>query len=120
MNYIIAKGLLIPFLGTALGSALVFFMKKELDQRVQKILSGFAAGVMIAASIWSLLIPSIDMAADRARLAFVPAVVGFCLGMVFLLILDKTVPHMHLDETEEGPKSNLQKTTMMILDVALG
>ena len=106
MNYIIAKGLIIPFLGTALGSALVFFMKKELDQRVQKILSGFAAGVMIAASIWSLLIPSIDMAADRGRLAFVPAVVGFCLGMVFLLILDKTVPHMHLDETQEGFKSN--------------
>ena len=119
MNYIIAKGLIIPFLGTALGSALVFFMKKELDQRVQKILSGFAAGVMIAASIWSLLIPSIDMAADRARLAFVPAVVGFCLGMVFLLILDKTVPHMHLDETQEGFKSNLQKTTMMVLAVTL-
>ncbi|MBQ5491696.1 MAG: ZIP family metal transporter [Treponema sp.] len=119
MNYIIAKGLIIPFLGTALGSALVFFMKKELDQRVQKILSGFAAGVMIAASIWSLLIPSIDMAADRGRLAFVPAVVGFCLGMVFLLILDKTVPHMHLDETQEGFKSNLQKTTMMVLAVTL-
>lgn len=119
MNYIIAKGLIIPFLGTSLGSALVFFMKRELDQRVQKILSGFAAGVMIAASIWSLLIPSIDMAADRGRLAFVPAVVGFCLGMVFLLILDKTVPHMHLDETQEGFKSNLQKTTMMVLAVTL-
>ena len=115
MTYIIAKGLLIPFLGTALGAALVFFMKKELNPRIQKMLSGFAAGVMIAASVWSLLIPSMEMAADRGRFAFVPASVGFCLGMIFLLILDKTVPHMHLDETEEGLKTNLQKTTMMVL-----
>ena len=119
MNYIIVKGLLIPFLGTALGSALVFFMKKELDARIQKMLSGFAAGVMIAASVWSLLIPSMDMSADRGKLAFVPAAVGFCLGMIFLLILDKTVPHMHLDETQEGVKSKLQKTTMMVLAVTL-
>ena len=119
MNYIISKGLLIPFLGTALGSALVFFMKKELDTRIQKMLSGFAAGVMIAASVWSLLIPSMDMSADRGKLAFIPAAVGFCLGMIFLLILDKTVPHMHLDETQEGPKSSLQKTTMMVLAVTL-
>ena len=119
MNWIIAKGLLIPFLGTALGSALVFFMKKELDTRIQKILSGFAAGVMIAASIWSLLIPSMEMSADKGRLAFVPAAVGFCFGILFLLLLDKTVPHMHLDESEEGPKTNLQKTTMMVLAVTL-
>ncbi len=119
MTYIIAKGLLIPFLGTALGAALVFFMKKELNPRIQKMLSGFAAGVMIAASVWSLLIPSMEMAADRGRFAFVPAAVGFCLGMIFLLILDKTVPHMHLDETEEGLKTNLQKTTMMVLAVTL-
>ena len=119
MNWIIAKGLLIPFLGTALGSALVFFMKKELDARIQKILSGFAAGVMIAASIWSLLIPSMEMSADKGRLAFVPAAVGFCFGMLFLLLLDKIVPHMHLDESEEGPKTNLQKTTMMVLAVTL-
>ena len=119
MNYIIAKGLLIPFLGTALGSALVFFMKKELDARIQKILSGFAAGVMVAASVWSLLIPSMEMSSDRGRLAFIPAAVGFCLGMIFLLILDKTVPHMHLDETQEGVKSKLQKTTMMVLAVTL-
>ena len=119
MNYIIAKGLLIPFLGTALGSALVFFMKKDLDARIQKMLSGFAAGVMIAASVWSLLIPSMEMSSDRGKLAFVPAAVGFCLGMIFLLILDKTVPHMHLDETEEGPKTSLQKTTMMVLAVTL-
>ncbi len=109
MNWIIAKGLLIPFLGTALGSALVFFMKKELDTRIQKILSGFAAGVMIAASVWSLLIPSMEMSADKGRLAFVPAAVGFCFGMLFLLLLDKTVPHMHLDESEEGPKQISRK-----------
>ena len=119
MNYIIAKGLLIPFLGTALGSALVFFMKKELDSRIQKMLSGFAAGVMVAASVWSLLIPSMEMSSDRGKLAFIPAAVGFCLGMIFLLILDKTVPHMHLDESQEGIKSNLQKTTMMVLAVTL-
>ena len=116
---IITKGLLIPFLGTALGSALVFFMKKELNPRIQKMLSGFAAGVMIAASVWSLLIPSMEMASDMGRLAFVPAAAGFCLGMLFLLLLDKTVPHMHLDESEEGIKSSLQKTTMMVLAVTL-
>jgi len=119
MTYIIAKGLLIPFLGTALGSVLVFFMRKELDVKIQKMLSGFAAGVMVAASVWSLLIPSMDMASDRGKLAFVPAAVGFCIGMIFLLVLDKVIPHMHLDESEEGPKSSLQKTTMMVLAVTL-
>ena len=79
MTHIIAKGLLIPFLGTALGSALVFFMKRELDARIQKILSGFAAGVMVAASVWSLLIPSMEMSADRGKLAFIPAAVAFCM-----------------------------------------
>jgi len=110
---------LIPFLGTALGAALVFFMKKELDIRLQNMLSGFAAGVMVAASVWSLLIPSMEMVSDRGKLAFVPAAVGFCAGMIFLLILDKAIPHMHLDESEEGPKSKLQKTTMMVLAVTL-
>ncbi len=119
MAYIISKGLVIPFLGTALGSALVFFMKKELDLRIQKILSGFAAGIMVAASVWSLLIPSMEMASDRGRLAFIPAAAGFCVGMLFLLLLDKTVPHMHLDQSEEGPKTKLQKTTMMVLAVTL-
>ena len=99
MNWIIARGLLIPFLGTALGSALVFFMTKELDARIQKMLSGFAAGVMIAASVWSLLIPSMEMSSNRGKLAFIPAAVGFCFGMLFLLLLDKTVPHMHLDKS---------------------
>lgn len=119
MNLIIAKGLIIPFLGTSLGAALVFFMKKDLDPKIQKILSGFAAGIMVAASVWSLLIPSMEMSSDRGRLAFIPAAVGFCLGMLFLLLLDKTVPHMHLDESQEGIKTNLQKTTMMVLAVTL-
>ena len=119
MNLIIAKGLLIPFLGTALGSALVFFMKKELDVKIQKMLTGFAAGVMVAASVWSLLIPSMNSASDMGRLAFIPAVTGFCLGMLFLLLLDGVTPHMHLDETVEGPKSQLKKTTMMVLAVTL-
>ena len=119
MNWIIAKGLLIPFLGTSLGAALVFFMKKELDTKLQNMLSGFAAGVMVAASVWSLLIPSMEMASDKGRLAFIPAAVGFCVGMLFLLALDRLVPHMHLDESEEGLKTNLQKTTMMVLAVTL-
>ena len=119
MNWIIAKGLLIPFLGTSLGAALVFFMKKELSIRLQNMLSGFAAGVMVAASVWSLLIPSMEMVSDRGKLAFVPAAVGFCAGMIFLLILDKAIPHMNLDESEEGPKSKLQKTTLMVLAVTL-
>ena len=119
MNWIIAKGLLIPFLGTSLGAALALFMKKEMDSRVQKALSGFAAGIMVAASVWSLLIPSMEMSKDMERLAFVPAAVGFCLGMLFLLLLDKSVPHMHLDQSQEGPKSNLKKTTMMTLAVTL-
>ncbi|MBP5519649.1 MAG: ZIP family metal transporter [Treponema sp.] len=119
MNMIIAKGLLIPFLGTSLGSALVFFMKKELNRKVQKMLSGFAAGVMVAASIWSLLIPSMDMSEGMGRLAFIPAVVGFCFGMLFLLLLDIVIPHMHIDNTIEGPKSKLKNTTMMVLAVTL-
>ena len=94
-------------------------MKKELDVKLQNVLSGFAAGVMVAASVWSLLIPSMEMVSDRGKLAFVPAAVGFCTGMIFLLILDKAIPHMHLDESEEGPKSKLQKTTMMVLAVTL-
>lgn len=119
MLTVIAKGLLIPFLGTALGSLCVLFMRKGLDVRVQRALTGFAAGVMVAASVWSLLIPSIEQSAQLGKLAFVPAVAGFCLGMLFLLVLDVVTPHMHLDETVEGPRSHLQKTTMMVLAVTL-
>ncbi len=117
MNVI--NGLLIPFLGTTLGAALVFIMKKELDATIQKALTGFAAGVMIAATIWSLLIPAIDQSADMGRLSFLPAAIGFAVGMIFLLILDMVIPHMHLDESVEGPKSELKKTTMMVLAVVL-
>ena len=118
---IIAKGLLIPFFGTALGSACVFFMKKEMSTKLQKSLSGFAAGVMIAAAVWSLLIPSMNQATEQGmgKLGFIPAVIGFCLGMLFLLLLDVITPHMHLNETVEGPKSKFSKTTMMILAVTL-
>lgn len=121
MLYIIAKGLLIPFLGTTLGSACVLFMKKELSINLQKTLSGFAAGVMIAAAVWSLLIPSLNQAVEQGmgRISFIPAVIGFCLGMLFLLLLDVITPHMHLNETVEGPKSKLSKTTMMVLAVTL-
>ena len=113
----IAKGLLIPFIGTSLGAACVLFMKKGLSTSVQKALSGFAAGVMVAASVWSLLIPALNQAGENGmgKLAFIPAVVGFCLGMLFLLLLDIITPHMHQDNTIEGPKTNLKKTTMMVL-----
>ena len=119
MNSIIAKGLMIPFLGTALGSACVLFLKNELNQNLQRTLVGFAAGVMTAASIWSLLIPSMDQSEHMGKLAFVPAAVGFCVGMLFLLLLDRVTPHIHMDKTEEGPKSNFKKTTMLVLAVVL-
>ena len=120
MNIVIAEGLLIPFLGTSLGAACVFFMKKEMKAGVQRILTGFAAGVMVAASIWSLLIPAMEQSADMGRWAFVPAVVGFCLGMLFLLFLDTITPHLHMNSGEaEGIKTNFQKTTMMVFAVIL-
>lgn len=120
MSYsLIAKILLIPFLGTSLGSACVLFMKNRMSDRIQKILTGFASGVMVAAAIWSLIIPAIEQSEHMGSLAAVPAVVGFCLGMLFLLLLDTITPHMHLNNTSEGPKSSLQKTTMMVLAVVL-
>lgn len=113
-------GLLIPFLGTALGSACVFFMKKQLSRSVQRALSGFAGGVMVAASIWSLLIPAMEQCADRGKLAFLPAFIGFWLGILFLLLLDKIIPHLHMSaEQAEGLKSKAKKTTMMVLAVTL-
>ena len=99
----LVTGLLIPFLGTALGSAMVFLMKNKMSQKVEKILLGFASGVMIAASIWSLLIPAIDMAESQGKVAWIPATIGFLLGIVFLLVLDSIIPHMHLErEKQEG------------------
>ena len=113
-------GILIPFLGTTLGAAAVFLMKKELNSKVEKVLLGFASGVMVAASVWSLLIPSIEMAGEQGKTAWIPATVGFLLGIVFLLILDNLIPHLHLkSEKPEGPVSKLKKTTMMVLAVTL-
>ncbi|MBQ3969270.1 MAG: ZIP family metal transporter [Clostridia bacterium] len=113
-------GLLIPFFGTTLGSAMVFLMKNKIDPKLEKILLGFAAGVMMAASVWSLLIPSIDMS-SHYRFEFIPAAVGFALGIAFLLLLDTVIPHLHLESgAVEGVKNvKLKKTTMMILAVTL-
>ena len=113
-------GILIPFLGTSLGAACVFFMKKSLSDRVQRSLTGFAAGVMVAASVWSLLIPAIEQSAALGKLSFLPAAVGFWAGVLFLLLLDHTIPHLHhSSEQAEGPKSRLHRTTMMMLAVTL-
>ena len=113
-------GLMIPFIGTTLGSACVLFMKKELNPLVQKAFLGFASGVMVAASVWSLLIPAMDMSGAMGKFAFIPAAAGLLLGVGFLLIMDKTVPHLHLgSEESEGPKVALKKTTMLVLAVTL-
>ncbi len=113
-------GILIPFAGTTLGSAMVFFMRKEMNERLQKLLLGFASGVMIAASVWSLLIPAIDMAEQEGGVPWLPPAVGFLLGMGFLLLLDTLTPHLHFtDEEPEGVPSHLKKTTMLVLAVTL-
>ena len=112
--------IMIPFLGTTLGAACVFFMKSELGEMVRRALTGFASGVMVAASIWSLIIPAMDQSEKMGRLSFVPACVGFWLGILFLLLLDSVIPHLHMNaEKAEGPKSKLKKTTMMVLAVTL-
>lgn len=116
----VIKGLLIPFLGTSLGAACVLFMRREMHDTIRKALTGFAAGVMVAASIWSLILPSIQQSEQMARFAFVPAVIGFWIGVLFLLLLDTVTPHMHMNsETPEGPQSNLKKTTKLVLAVTL-
>ena len=116
----VVYGLLIPFLGTALGAVMVFFLKNNIKQSVEKLLLGFASGVMIAASVWSLLIPAIEMSEEQGKIGWLAPAVGFLLGMVFLLVLDSVVPHMHLDkEKPEGVKSKLKKTTMLVLAVTL-
>ena len=113
-------GIMIPFLGTTLGAACVFFMKKSLDDLVQRSLAGFAAGVMVAASIWSLLIPAIEQSEDMGKLSFLPAFIGFWSGVLFLLLLDRLIPHLHVGSNQaEGPKSKLGRTTMMVLAVTL-
>ena len=113
-------GILIPFLGTSLGAACVFFMKKTLSDIVERSLNGFAAGVMVAASVWSLLLPSIEQSDAMGRLSFLPAVTGFWLGILFLLALDHLIPHIHAKSNQtEGPVSKLRRTTMMVLAVTM-
>lgn len=120
LNNEIITGLLIPLLGTSAGGACVFFMKRGLDINIQKALTGFAAGVMVAASVWSLIIPAMEQSSGLGQLAFVPAFIGFWLGVLFLLILDNIIPHLHLNaENNEGPVSHLARTTMMVLAVVL-
>ena len=115
-----AIGLLIPFLGTTLGAAMVFFMKKEINKKLERLLLGFAAGVMIAASMWSLLIPAMDMAEEQGEVAWLPAAIGFCLGIFLLLALDHLIPHLHLRKDKpEGIKAKLKNSTMMVLAVTL-
>ena len=120
MNILAVYGVLIPFMGTTLGAGCVFFMRNQLSQKVERILQGFAAGVMTAASIWSLLVPSMEQSSSMGKLAFLPAFIGFWIGTLFLLLLDHVIPHLHLNSDEsEGPKSHLTKTAMMVLAVTL-
>lgn len=113
-------GLFIPFLGTTFGSAMVFFMRNKINNKIEKLLLGFAAGVMIAASVWSLIIPSIDMAEGQGKVQWIPAAIGFLFGIVFLLALDSLIPHLHLENDKpEGIKSKLKRTTMIMFAVTL-
>ena len=117
----IVIGILIPFIGTSLGAAMVFFLKNEISDKLKRILTGFAAGVMVAASFWSLLQPALESSEGMGRLAFVPAAIGFLIGIGFLLLLDVITPHMHMNMNNEGegPKSSLKRTTKLILAVTL-
>lgn len=116
----IFTGILIPFIGTTAGAACVFFLKDQIKPVIQKTLLGFASGVMVAASVWSLLIPAMDMSEGMGKLAFIPSAVGFLFGIAFLLLMDKLIPHLHLNSDEpEGTKSSLKKTTMLVLAVTL-
>ena len=120
MSMSIVAGLLIPFLGTTAGAACVFFLKKQIGGNIQRIFTGFAAGVMVAASVWSLLIPAMDMCEEMGKLAFLPAMTGFLIGIVFLLFIDSLVPHLHMDsEKPEGIPASLPKTTMLLFAVTL-
>ena len=119
MNVQVISAVMIPFLGTCIGSAMVFFMKGAMNRTLQRSLTGFAAGVMVAASVWSLIIPAMEQSEHMGKLAFFPAFVGVWAGFGFLLLLDKLIPHMHLDESPEGIPCSLGKSTMMVLAVAL-
>ena len=112
-------GIMIPFVGTSLGATMVFILKDQISENLQKILTGFAAGVMVAASFWSLLQPALESSEAMGTLPFLPAAVGFLVGVGFLLLLDEVTPHMHFNNEEEGPKSGLKRTTKLILAVTL-
>lgn len=110
MNTNVMIGIFIPFIGTTLGAACVLFLKKEMNHQIQRILLGFASGVMVAASVWSLLLPAIDMSEEMGKLAFIPPAAGIMIGMGFLLLMDRLIPHIHLGaEESEGIKTNLKK-----------
>ena len=116
----VMRGILLPFLGTTFGAGCVFFMRNGLRPMVQRALTGFAAGVMVAASVWSLLVPAMEQAAELGRWTFLPAVIGFWLGILFLLALDRTIPHLHQNSSQpEGPHTRLKRTTMLVLAVTL-
>ena len=119
MNIQIVIGILIPFVGTSLGAAMVFFLKNAVSKKLQRILTGFAAGVMVAASFWSLLQPALESSEGMGKLSFVPAAVGFLIGIGFLLLLDVITPHIHMNQEGEGPKVSLKRTTKLILAVTL-
>ena len=120
MFFNLCIGLMLPFLGTALGAGCVFFMKKDMSMSLQRILTGFAAGVMVAASVWSLIIPALQQSEHMGKLSFVPAAAGFWGGILFLLFLDFIIPHLHLNsDKSEGPESRLPKTTKLLLAVTL-
>jgi ZIP family zinc transporter len=111
--------IIIPFLGTALGAASVFFFKNTIGEKPQRAMTGFASGVMVAASFFSLILPALDQTTDMGKLGFVPVGIGFGIGMLFLLVLDMITPHMHFNHDEEGPKSGLKRTTKLVLAVTL-
>ena len=115
----VIQGILIPFLGTSLGAACVFFMKGQMGDKLNKALTGFASGIMVSASFFSLILPALEQTEDMGKLAFVPAVIGFLAGMLFLLVLDVLIPHIHMDNSEEGIKSGLKRTTKLVLAVTL-
>ena len=119
MNAKVWMGILLPFLGTSLGAAMVFVLKDRISDSIQRMLTGFAAGAMVAASFWSLLQPALEGAERLGGLSFIPAAVGFLIGIGFLLALDNLTPHMHMDEQSEGPRSSLKRTTKLILAVTL-
>lgn len=116
----IAIGLLIPFVGTTVGAASVFFLRREISPALQRIFTGFAAGVMIAASVWSLLIPAMEMCEDMGRMGFIPALTGLLAGVFFLLLMDSFIPHLHVGSSKpEGAKSSLGRTALMMLAVTI-